>query len=162
MISIVKYPDPVLRQIAEPVDPEDPSLDALISDMADAMYMDEGVGLAAPQIGISKRVIVLDVGENLMALVNPEIIRASEERDAVEEGCLSLPDIRVDVSRPVIVDVRGIDSQGSSQEIRANGLLARALQHEIDHLNGILIIDHATAIQRTFLKSKLKKLEKQV
>ena len=160
MLTIVKYPNPVLRRKAVSIHDIDEDIRRLSDDMIEAMYLDEGVGLAAPQVGVSKRLIVLDVGQGPMTLINPEIFRSEEEQHTVEEGCLSLPGIRIDIARPTQIIVRGIDDKGETREIQAEGLIARVLQHEIDHLNGILIIDHASSIQRSLLKPKLKKLKK--
>ena len=160
MLTIVKYPNPVLRRKANSIHDIDEEIRRLSDDMIETMYTDEGIGLAAPQVGVSKRLIVLDVGQGPMILINPEIVRLEEEQHTVEEGCLSLPGIRIDITRPTQIIVRGIDDQGETREIQAEGLIARVLQHEIDHLNGILIIDHASSIQRSLLKPKLKKLTK--
>jgi len=160
MRTIVTYPDPVLRRKAEPVSDINEEILELIEDMTDAMYGDDGVGLAAPQVGESKRLIVVDAGEGLTVLINPEIIQKSGEEASLEEGCLSLPDIRVDVSRPSSVVVHGLNEKGKKIELEAEGLLARVFQHEIDHLNGVLIIDHASSVQRSLLKSRLRGLGK--
>ena len=160
MLTIVKYPNPVLRRKANSIHDIDEEIRRLSDDMIETMYTDEGIGLAAPQVGVSKRLIVLDVGQGPMILINPEIIHSKEEQHTVEEGCLSLPGIRIDIARPKQTIVRGIDDKGETREIQAEGLIARVLQHEIDHLNGILIIDHASSIQRSLLKPKLKKLTK--
>ena len=162
IMKILTYPDPLLRHISGPVEKVDETVLQLIEDMADAMYQDDGVGLAAPQIGVSKRVIVMDAGAGFKALINPEILTKSRETEAVEEGCLSLPAIRLDVTRPVEISVRALTSQGQEMEFQAKGLHARVIQHEVDHLNGVLIIDHAGPIQNTLIHSKLKKLERTV
>jgi peptide deformylase len=161
MAVIKTYPAAILRQRAEAVQKIDSSVHMLIDAMAELMYQAEGVGLAAPQVGISQRVIVLDAGDGLTSMVNPEIFEMSEEQEKVEEGCLSLPGVRVQVHRPKSLKIRGIDERGETVEITAEGLLARVFQHEIDHLNGVLIVDHASMIQKTFLKSKLKHLYSQ-
>ncbi len=161
MLEIVTYPDPVLRQKAETVGNIDDEIRSLMKGMAEVMYQDDGIGLAAPQVGVSQRVIVVDAGEGLVSLSNPEIIYEGEEKEQMEEGCLSLPGIRVDVLRVKKITVRGINENGETVKIDAEGLLARVFQHEIDHLNGILIIDHASPLHRTLLRSKLKKLEKE-
>ena len=160
MMKILTYPDPVLRQKSTPIDAVNDEIRGIVDEMLEVMYKDEGVGLAAPQVGISKRIIVLDSGEGPMALLNPEIIQKGEEEQAIEEGCLSLPGIRLDLVRPTHIVVRGLNDQGDVTEIEMDGLLARVLQHEIDHLDGILIIDRASSLQRTLLRSKLKKLAK--
>ena len=161
MLKIITYPDPVLRKEAEPIIEINDSFREFVDEMTEVMYEDDGVGLAANQVGILKRVIVLDGGEGLIKIINPEIIQQSEEKDSFEEGCLSLPDIQVKLSRPTSVVVAGRDLQNQPVKYRAEGLLARVFQHEIDHLNGVLIIDRVSSIQRSLLKSKLKRLEKQ-
>jgi len=160
MLDITIYPNPVLKKKAEPVQRIDETTRALLDEMADVMYQKDGVGLAAPQVGISKRIIVVDIGNGLMHLINPEIVLCKGEKKTVEEGCLSFPGIRVDVSRPESVVVGGLNAKGERVEISAEGMAARVFQHEIDHLNGILMIDHIGALQRALLRAKLKQLEK--
>jgi peptide deformylase len=144
---IVKDPDPVLREIAKPVPKVTPNIQKLLGDLADTMYDAEGVGIAAPQIGISKRVIVVDVGDEhgLIEMVNPEIVQ-SEGEQLGPEGCLSIPGIMGDVSRKKKITVTGLDRNGKSITIVAEDFLARAFQHEVDHLNGILFTDLAQTI----------------
>jgi len=161
MLKIVTYPDPILRQKAEAVENVNDEIRSLVESMAEVMYKDDGIGLAAPQVGVSQRIIVVDAGEGLISLINPEIIYKGEEKESMEEGCLSLPGIRVDVLRVKKITVRGINESGETVEMDAEGLLARVFQHEIDHLDGILIIDHVSPLHRTFLRSKLKRLEKE-
>jgi len=158
MLSVVTYPNSILRKTAEPVESFDDDLKILLDQMADAMYVKDGVGLAAPQVGISKRIIVVDIGEGLLCLVNPEILAREGEEKVLEEGCLSLPGVRVDVSRPEKITVAGFDEKGGRIEKNVLGLNARVFQHEIDHLNGVLIIDRLNTLQRVLLKSKLKRL----
>ncbi|HHV08617.1 MAG TPA: peptide deformylase [Firmicutes bacterium] len=141
-ISIRLYGDPVLRQTAQPVKKIDAKLRRLLKDMAASMYAAPGVGLAAPQVGVLQRAVVIDVGEGLLTLINPEITYSEGEEMGVE-GCLSLPGLVGDVSRSTKVIVKALDAQGKEQEISGEGLLARALQHELDHLDGILFIDKA-------------------
>ncbi|MBO8167843.1 MAG: peptide deformylase [Thermoanaerobacteraceae bacterium] len=141
--QIVKQGDPVLREKARPVSKINANILKLLDNMADTMYDAEGVGLAAPQIGISKRVIVVDCGEGLIELINPEIVEAEGSETDVE-GCLSIPGVQGMVPRAAKVKVRGLDRNGKKVELTATGLLARALQHEIDHLDGILFIDKVT------------------
>lgn len=160
MIEIVTYPANVLRHRAVKVEKIDASVASLIDDMADLMYQSDGVGLAAPQMGVSKRVIVLDVGEGFVSMVNPEIVEADEDRDSVEEGCLSLPGVRIHVNRPKSVTIRGLNDKGEIVVKTVDGLWARVFQHEIDHLNGVLILDHTSMVQKTLLKSKLKLFRK--
>lgn len=138
--QVVKIGDPVLRDRAREVPRVTPSIEKLLQNMADTMYDAEGVGLAAPQIGISKRVIVIDAGEGLLELINPEILE-QEGQDRKIEGCLSVPGIQGEVIRAYRVKVKGWDRTGKETVIVGEGLLARALQHEIDHLNGVLFVD---------------------
>ena len=132
--------DDILRKKAKEVTKVDDRVRLLISDMIDTMYHADGVGLAAPQVGILKRIVVIDVGDGVHALINPEILRQSGE-EIDYEGCLSIPGIRGKVKRPAHVVVRALDPDGKERKLRANGLLARAVCHETDHLDGILFID---------------------
>jgi len=142
VLPIVCYPDAVLRQKAKRVSNIDRSIQRLIDDMVDTMHEIEGVGLAAPQVGVSLRVIVVELpGEETLALVNPQIVKRSGER-SVEEGCLSVPGYRGEIERSLKVIVKGLDRSGKEVRIRGESLLSQALEHEIDHLNGILYIDH--------------------
>jgi peptide deformylase len=157
------YGDPVLRKTAAPVTAFDDDLRALIERMIEALHEANGVGLAAPQIGVSSRVAVIDTSydgeEPPRVLVNPEIVSSSEETVVEDEGCLSLPGISLDVKRSARVSVKAQNEKGEEYKIDdASGLLAKALQHEIDHLNGILFIDHVSAVQRGLLRGKLKKI----
>jgi peptide deformylase len=162
VLEIRKYPDTVLKQKAEPVEKIDDGLQRLIDDMVETMYAASGIGLAAPQVGVSKRLIVVDVsvkeGENipLIVLVNPEIKETEGTVDS-EEGCLSLPGFITTVKRAEKVVVEGLDRHGKKITVSAEGLLSMALQHEIDHLNGTLILDRASLIKREFFKKRLQK-----
>jgi peptide deformylase len=158
MLKVLTYPNPVLRIKAEPVSGIDEALLHFIDEMLETMYTEDGVGLAAPQVGVSKQIIVLDDGEGPIILINPKVVRTGSEEEPLEEGCLSLPGIRVTVSRPATVTVEGLNEKGESVTIEADGLLARILQHEIDHLNATLIIDHLSTLQLSLIKSKLKQL----
>ncbi|HHU51676.1 MAG TPA: peptide deformylase [Firmicutes bacterium] len=141
--KIVTLPDPVLRRKAVPVRKITKRVRKLIDDMAETMYEAEGAGLAAPQIGVSERIIVIDVGQGLIPLINPKIVSAEgEERDV--EGCLSIPGKNAYVTRSKKVTVTGLGLDGKEKRYEAEGLLARAFQHEIDHLDGILYIDYLT------------------
>ncbi|KNZ68732.1 peptide deformylase [Thermincola ferriacetica] len=143
--KIVEIGDPILKEKCRPVNKITPNIIKLLDDMADTMYDANGVGLAAPQIGVGKRVIVVDVGDGLIELINPEIVhREGSETDV--EGCLSIPGIQGQVPRYAKVRVRGMNREGDRVEYEAEGLLARAFQHEIDHLEGILFIDRAKEI----------------
>jgi peptide deformylase len=146
---IVKDPDPVLREIAKPVPKITPNIIKLLNDMAETMYDAPGVGLAAPQIGILKRVIVMDVGDEngLIELINPEVIYEEGEQFG-PEGCLSIPGLTGDVSRALKVSVRGLDRDGNERIIEGSDLLARCILHEVDHLNGVLYTDIAVKVYR--------------
>ena len=160
--NIVLLADPVLRQKAEPVKEVDEDIRHLLDDMVETMYDAVGIGLAAPQIGISKRLIVMDCAKDdnppeIWKMVNPEIIRRSDETSKIEEGCLSIPGYNGDVARPAEVDVRYLDSDGNLQEMTATGLLAACVQHEIDHLDGVLFIDHLSRLKRDMILRKIAK-----
>jgi peptide deformylase len=159
---IVKYGDPVLETPAETVTTFDEQLQELIDDMFESMYAAHGVGLAAPQIGIGKRIAVIDITfkedpEAKLVLINPEIIK-TEGRQRGTEGCLSLPEFREDVTRPNVVTVRAQDAQGKWFETTGDELLARALVHETEHLQGKLYISHISRLKRDMMKRKIKKL----
>jgi peptide deformylase len=161
---IVKYGDPVLEKPAAPVTDFDDDLRALIEDMFESMYAAHGVGLAAPQIGISKRIAVVDVTfkedpKAKLVLINPEIIH-TEGRQIQSEGCLSIPEFREPVSRPKKVTIRAQDAQGKFFEHTGEDLLARAFVHETDHLNGKLYLSHISALKRDMMKRKIRKLMK--
>ena len=165
VLKLYEYPDEVLRQKCEKVSKVDDDLRRFLDDMLETMYVDKGCGLAAPQVGVTKRIIVIDdnpsdedkSARRPMYLVNPEIIWRSEEKVLFNEGCLSLPDQRAEVERHERVRVHYIDYNGNEQEILADDLLAIILQHEIDHLDGILYIDHLSRLKRTRLLNKLSK-----
>lgn len=162
--EIVKYPDPVLARPGERVTEFGPDLEQLVEEMFDSMYAAQGIGLAAPQIGISKQITVIDVSfkddpKAKLALINPEII--SEEGSQVEEeGCLSLPDIHAKVERAERVKVRAFNVKGEEFEVVGDDLLARAMQHEIDHLHGVLFIDRLSRLKRDLILRRIKKLQK--
>ena len=156
------YPDPFLRMRAGDIAEIDESTSSLIEDMFEAMEEENGIGLAAPQIGVSRRVIVVSIDEknfNRLALINPEIVHLSKQTDIMEEGCLSVPGVNADVRRPAEAVVRGITRSGRHVEIEAKGLLARVLQHEIDHLDGVLFIDKLTEKARKGVERELEALE---
>jgi len=164
---ILEAPDPRLRTISTPVDAVDDELRLLIEDMFETMYDAPGIGLAAIQIGVPKRVLVIDLQEEEDAegkpiraprvFINPELFDPSEEHSLYNEGCLSVPDQYAEVERPAIVHARWLDEKGGKHEERLEGLLATCLQHEMDHLEGILFIDHLSRLKRDMV---LKKLEK--
>ncbi|PYU33259.1 MAG: peptide deformylase [Acidobacteria bacterium] len=161
---ITKYGVPVLEKPAAPVTKFDAELEKICADMFESMYAAQGVGLAAPQIGLAMRLAVIDVSlgknpEAKLVLANPEIIH-SEGEQREEEGCLSLPGFRGSVIRPLYVTVRAQDATGKSYEMRSEGLLARAFCHEIDHLNGVLFLQHLSMLKRDLIKRKIRKLRK--
>ncbi|HTP43751.1 MAG TPA: peptide deformylase [Candidatus Acidoferrum sp.] len=161
---IVKYGDPVLEKPTKRIEKFDEEIEKLVADMFESMYAAQGVGLAAPQIGIGLRIAVIDVsnGKNAEAKIvcaNPEIIHAEGEQRE-EEGCLSLPGFRGHVARPQYVTVRAQDSTGKEFEMRGEGLLARAFCHEIDHLDGTLFIMHLGMLKRDMIRRKIRKMKK--
>ena len=161
---IVKFPDPVLQKPAEPVTVFDDELRKLVDDMFTSMYDAQGIGLAAPQIGISKRLTVIDLSfqkkpEDKIVLINPEVIEI-KGKQVEEEGCLSLPEIRDRVVRAAEVKVRAQDADGKPIEVEGTELLARAIQHEIDHLDGILFIFRLSRLKRDLQLRKIRKLQR--
>ena len=161
--EIVKYPDPILQRPTEPVTEFNEELRALVDDMFESMYAAHGIGLAAPQIGISKRITVIDLSfqknpEEKIVLINPEIIH-KQGKQSEEEGCLSLPEIREKVSRAEKVRVRAQDVKGEWFELDGDELLARAFQHEIDHLDGMLFIFRMSALKRSLSLRKIRKMQ---
>jgi peptide deformylase len=161
VLEILKYPHPILKKKCETVSRIDEEVRELIHDMRETMYGAGGIGLAACQVGVSRRVIVLDVSPldsqyNFFALINPEIISEEGEVDH-EEGCLSVPDCLENVKRKEKICVRGLSPEGMEMEIRGDGILAIALQHEIDHTQGILILDRVSRLKREIYRNKLKK-----
>ncbi len=159
ILQVKVYPAQVLRDRARMVENIDDHTKSLIDDMAQTMYAYKGIGLAAPQVGVSERVITFDVGEGLVSLINPYILE-EEGKEPFEEGCLSLPGIMTEVKRPQKILVRGIDLDGKEVELEVDGLLARIILHEVDHLDGRLIIDRVSTIRRRLLEGKLRKLQK--
>jgi peptide deformylase len=158
--EIITYPHPLLRKKSQPVEAVTEDVRRLIDDMAETMYTQRGIGLAAVQIGIHRRVITVDVGEGLLALINPEVVERSGETQ-MEEGCLCLPGVIVEVTRSEKITVRGSNEKGEEITLPAEGLLARALQHELDHLDGILIVDKVSRLKRELLTSRLRKEAKE-
>jgi len=161
VLEILKYPHPILKKRSQAVSQIDEEVKKLIQDMKETMYGASGVGLAACQVGVSRRVIILDVSpmdprHSFFALINPEIISEEGEIDH-EEGCLSVPDCLEKVKRKEKVCVRGLSPQGMEIEIKGDGILAIALQHEIDHINGVLILDRVSRLKREIYRNKLKK-----
>jgi peptide deformylase len=166
VLPIIIAPDPRLKQKAEPVERVDAAIVRLMDDMVESMYQANGIGLAAPQIGVLKRVIVTDVHEknqppNPIRMANPEIIEASPDINVHEEGCLSLPDQWADVVRPDWVRVRYLDEHNETREMVIDGMVATCVQHEIDHLNGVLFVDHISLLKRSIIMRRLQKQQKQ-
>lgn len=159
---IITIPDPVLRQPADPVERVDAELRKLADDMLATMYDAPGVGLAAPQIGISRRLIVMDGARDdepkaPIVMVNPEILERSEELRVHEEGCLSIPEVTAEVERPAITRVSYLDREGKPREAELEGILSTIVQHEIDHLNGVLFIDYLSRLKRDMIVKKFIK-----
>ena len=165
ILPVIIAPDPRLKQISAPVDRVDDDIRRLMDDMLETMYLAPGVGLAAAQVGVLKRVIVVDAspkeGERQPYLMaNPELVWVSDEDLSAEEGCLSLPDYYGDVVRPAAIRVRYLDHENEMRETAADGLLATCIQHEMDHLDGILFVDHMSALKRNMILRKLTKAKK--
>ena len=162
---LIILPDPILRQVSKPIETVDSEVQKLADDMLETMYDAPGIGLAAIQIGVARRMLVLDVskeGEDKKPLVfiNPDVVSASDTRSVYEEGCLSIPDYYAEVERPAAITVRHLDRDGKEQVTEADGLLATCLQHEIDHLNGVLFIDHISKLKREMVIRKFTKAAK--
>lgn len=161
--SLVYYGNETLASVAERVENVDGEVAALVHEMFDIMYKERGIGLAAPQIDVGKRIIVVDTGEERdgkLALINPEIKAFSDNLEPYEEGCLSVPRLLADVIRPAEILVKGISVKGEEVEFEASGLMARVLQHEVDHLNGILFIDRIEKYIKDEFRAELKKIKK--
>lgn len=166
ILPIIVAPDPRLKAKCEPVARVDSRIVTLMDDLLETMYFAPGIGLAAPQVGVHKCVLVVDISPSdglrePLCLANPEILAVSEELLKHEEGCLSLPNYYADVKRPARVTVRYLDRDNQTREIEADGMLAVCLQHEIDHLDGILFVDHVSALKRGMILRKLRKAKKQ-
>ncbi|MCQ4631442.1 peptide deformylase [Shinella sp. CPCC 100929] len=162
---LIILPDPILRQVSKPIETVDSEVKKLADDMLETMYDAPGIGLAAIQIGVARRMLVLDVskdGEDKAPLVfiNPEVVASSDTRSVYEEGCLSIPDYYAEVERPAAITVKHLDRDGKEQLTEADGLLATCLQHEIDHLNGVLFIDHISKLKREIVIRKFTKAAK--
>ncbi len=162
---LIILPDPLLRQVSKPIERVDADFQRLADDMLETMYDAPGIGLAAIQIGVPRRMLVIDVsreGEEKQPLVfvNPDVVASSDERSVYEEGCLSIPDYYAEVERPATVTVKYLDRDGKEQMVEADGLLATCLQHEIDHLNGVLFIDHISRLKRDMVVKKFTKAAK--
>ena len=162
---ILTAPDPRLKAVSTAVGKVDSAIRSLVDDMTESMYAADGIGLAAVQIGVPKRVIVIDLDQkdgkrNPRVFINPVILWASEEKAVFEEGCLSVPEIWDDVERPAKIKAEYLDRDGKKQLLEADGLLATCLQHEMDHLNGVLFIDHLSRLKRGMAIKKLTKAKK--
>jgi peptide deformylase len=171
ILPIVEVPDPRLRQISSPVEDVNDDVRALIADMFETMYAAPGIGLAAIQVGVPKRILVIDLQEpeeedgdpvrDPRVFINPEIVKTSDQDVPYTEGCLSIPDQYAEVERPDHIRARWLDEQGKAHEENIDGLLAVCLQHEMDHLEGILFIDHLSRLKREMVLKKLAKLRKE-
>lgn len=164
VLDILKFPDPRLNTVAKPVVQVDARIQQLVDDMAQTMYEAPGIGLAATQVNVHERVIVIDVSEDKSALqvfINPEIISSSDESQSYEEGCLSVPGVYESVERPDTVTVRALDRDGKPFEKVCEDLLAVCVQHEIDHLNGRVFVQYLSRLKQSRIKSKMLKLERQ-
>ncbi len=171
ILPIVEVPDPRLRQISSPVETVDDEVRKLIADMFETMYAAPGIGLAAIQVGVPRRVLVMDIQEpeeeggepvrDPRVFINPEIVTASDQEVPYLEGCLSVPDQYADVERPDRIRARWLDEQGRPHEAELDGLIAVCLQHEMDHLEGILFIDHLSRLKREMVLKKLAKMRKE-
>ncbi|CAM4323704.1 MULTISPECIES: peptide deformylase [Bordetella] len=164
LLPILHYPDPRLHKKAKPVAVVDDRIRKLVRDMADTMYDAPGVGLAATQVDVHERVVVIDVseeGNHLRVLINPEITWKSDERQTYEEGCLSVPGIYDEVERAARIRYRALDIDGNAYEAEADGLLAVCVQHELDHLDGKVFVEYLSNLKQTRIKTKLKKAERE-
>lgn len=164
-LNIIVAPDPRLKIKSKPVKTVDDRVRALMDDMLETMYMAPGVGLSAVQAGVPERIIVIDVAKDPdppapVRLINPEIVWVADDIALAEEGCLSLPEHYADVERPAAVEVRYLDENGETQTVKADGLLSTVLQHEMDHLDGILFVDHISALKRSIILRRLAKAKR--
>ena len=163
ILNILRYPDARLHKVAKPVTEFGERIEKLVADMAETMYEAPGVGLAATQVDVHERVVVIDVSEThdqLMVFINPEITWASDEKQVYDEGCLSVPGIYDGVERPARVKVRALDQHGKEFNVEADGLLAVCIQHEMDHLAGHVFVEYLSTLKQTRIRGKMKKLEK--
>jgi peptide deformylase len=165
LLTVLCYPDPRLHQVAKPVAQVDARIQKIVADMAETMYEAPGVGLAATQVDIHERIVVIDVSDDqndLKVFINPEIIWASSETKSWREGCLSVPEFYDEVERPSQVRVKALDLNGKEFEIDADGLLAVCLQHELDHLQGKVFVEYLSLLKRTRISQKMKKRSKEL
>ncbi|HLU14639.1 MAG TPA: peptide deformylase [Burkholderiaceae bacterium] len=164
LLPILRYPDPRLHKTAAPVTEVDDRIRTLVRDMAETMYAAPGIGLAATQVDVHERVIVIDVseeGDDLLVLINPEIIWKSDEKQVFEEGCLSVPEIYDEVERAARIRVRALDEHGKEFELDAEGLLAVCIQHEIDHLDGKVFVEYLSRLKQERIRTRLRKRERE-
>ncbi len=165
VLNVKIYGNPILRKRAEEVEVIDNDIRKFVDNMFDTMYAEDGVGLAAPQVGVSKRIFIIDVSEvdgepeTPMVFINPKIIRQSDRTSIVEEGCLSIPGIREDVKRSEEAEVEALNEKGELVHYKAKGLFARAVLHENDHLNGVLFVDYLGPVRKMMIKDRLTELE---
>ena len=163
ILNIITVPDPMLRTRSQPIERVDDDLRRLVSDMLETMYAAPGIGLAAIQVAVPRRLVVLDLTEkeneppSSLVMINPEIVTLGDTLASYEEGCLSIPDVRVEIERPTSLTVRFLDREGQARQLDADGLLATAIQHEMDHLDGKLIIDFLSRLKRDMIVRKMKK-----
>jgi peptide deformylase len=165
LLSVLCYPDPRLHKVAKPVEQVDARIKKIVADMADTMYDAPGVGLAATQVDVHERIVVIDVSEEqneLMVFINPEIVWASSETKSWREGCLSVPEFYDEVERPSEIRVKALNVDGKEFEIEADGLLAVCLQHELDHLQGKVFVEYLSILKRTRISQKMKKRAKEL
>jgi peptide deformylase len=165
LLTVLHYPDPRLHKVAKPVVKVDERVRKLVADMAETMYDAPGVGLAATQVDVHERIIVIDVSEDqnqLMVFINPELVWASPEKKSWREGCLSVPEFYDEVERPDQIQVKALDIHGKSFEIKADGLLSVCLQHEMDHLLGKVFVEHLSLLKRNRISLKMKKRAKEL
>lgn len=165
LLPILRYPDPRLHKVAKPVEVVDDRIRQLVKDMGETMYDAPGIGLAATQVDVHERVIVIDVSENgdeLLVLINPEILWKSDDVQTYEEGCLSVPGVYDEVKRAAQIRVRALDETGKMREFDADGLLAVCVQHEIDHLDGKVFVEYLSMLKQNRLKTRLRKQEREL
>jgi peptide deformylase len=165
LLNVLCYPDPRLHRVAKPVQQVDARIKKIVADMADTMYDAPGVGLAATQVDIHERIVVIDISDEqneLMVFINPEIVWSSPEKKSWREGCLSVPEFYDEVERPAQVRVKALDLNGKEFEIEADGLLAVCLQHELDHLQGKVFVEYLSMLKRNRISQKMKKRAKEL
>jgi peptide deformylase len=165
LLTILQYPDPRLHKVARPVEVVDDRIRELVRNMAETMYDAPGVGLAATQVNVHERVVVIDISEDrndLHVLINPEILWRSDEQQVGEEGCLSVPGVYDEVQRAARIRVRALDEQGQSREFDAEGLMAVCIQHELDHLMGKVFVEYLSPLKQNRIRTRLRKQEREM